>query len=65
MEWLRKDADEIINAGIRAVLPDEAVRRALQEMPCPSGRLILVAAGKAHGRWPGPLSARSGRMPAS
>ena len=47
MEKLRKDADEIIKAGINAVLPDEAVKRALKEMPCPSGRLIIVAAGKA------------------
>ncbi len=47
MEKLRKDADEIINAGISAVLPDEAVKRALKEMAVPSGRLILVAAGKA------------------
>ena len=47
MEWLRKEADEIISAGINAVLPDEAVRRALKEMPLPAGRLILIAAGKA------------------
>ena len=47
MEKLRKDADEIINAGISAVLPDEAVKRALKKMPDPLGRLIIVAAGKA------------------
>ena len=47
MEWLRRDADEIVRAGISAVMPDEAVGRALREMPKPQGRLILVAAGKA------------------
>ena len=47
MEWLRQDADAIISAGIKAVLPDEAVRRALKDMPRPTGRLILISAGKA------------------
>jgi len=47
MEWLRRDADEIVSAGISAVMPDEAVRRALREMPQPQGKLILVATGKA------------------
>ena len=30
---LRKDADAIISASLRAVLPDEAVRRALESLP--------------------------------
>jgi len=47
MERLRKDADAIVDAGIRAVLPDEAVKRALKNMQHPGGKLILVAAGKA------------------
>ena len=47
MEWLRKDADAIISAGINAVLPDEAVKRALAQLKRPGGRLIPVAAGKA------------------
>ena len=47
MEWLRRDADKIVSAGISAVMPDEAVRRALREMPQPQGKLILVATGKA------------------
>ncbi len=47
MDHLRKDADLIVRAGIKAVLPDEAVKRALAEMEYPKGRLILVAAGKA------------------
>ena len=43
---LRAHANTIVAASIRAVLPDEAVRRALtgQEFP---GRVLLVAAGKA------------------
>lgn len=43
---LRHDADTIIQAAIRAVQPDEAVRRALAGKQF-SGRLLLVAAGKA------------------
>ncbi len=44
---LRKDADKIVSASIRAVLPDEAVARALREFTPGSGRTLLVAAGKA------------------
>ena len=47
MKWLREDADAIVSAGIKAVLPDEAVKRAIKDMPAPKGRLILIAAGKA------------------
>lgn len=43
---LRQDADAIIRAAIAAVLPDEAVRRALKGRHF-SGRVLLVAAGKA------------------
>ena len=43
---LRQDADAIIRAAIAAVLPDEAVRRALKGWHFP-GRVLLVAAGKA------------------
>ena len=43
---LRKDADAIIQAAIQAVLPDAAVRRALEHAAFP-GRVLLVAAGKA------------------
>ena len=46
MDDLRNHADTIIRSAIAAVLPDEAVRRALQEKDFP-GRVILVAAGKA------------------
>ena len=43
---MREDARIIIDRAIRAVLPDEAVRRALQGKEFP-GRVVLVAAGKA------------------
>ncbi len=44
---LRDDADEIIDAAIKKVLPDAAVKAALQELPENKGDLYLVAAGKA------------------
>lgn len=44
---LRKDADAIIAASLKAVLPDEAVRRALQSFQPKSGRVLLAATGKA------------------
>ena len=43
---LRRDADAIVRASIEAVLPDAAVRRALENVEFP-GRVLLVAAGKA------------------
>ena len=43
---LRTCADNIIHSAISAVLPDTAVKRALEEAVFP-GRVILVAAGKA------------------
>ena len=43
---LRKDAEYIVNKAIAAVMPDEAVRKALEDKTFP-GRVILVAAGKA------------------
>lgn len=43
---LRADADAIIAASINAVKPDEAVSRALKGRAF-SGRVVLVAAGKA------------------
>ena len=44
---LRNDCDQIIAQAITAVQPDAAVRRALKEITLPSGRVVLVAAGKA------------------
>lgn len=46
-EILREHADRIVQASIAAVLPDEAVRRAMTELPKNKGKTILVAAGKA------------------
>lgn len=43
---LREDGNQIISRAIQAVLPDAAVRRALEGRAFP-GRVILVAAGKA------------------
>ena len=43
---LRSHADRIVESAIQAVLPDEAVIRALEGKTFP-GRVILVAAGKA------------------
>ena len=45
-QLLRSHADAIIGASIQAVLPDEAVKRALEGQTFP-GRVLLVAAGKA------------------
>lgn len=44
---LKKDADFIIDTSIKAVLPDEAVRRALIDFNMPKGKLYLVSVGKA------------------
>lgn len=44
---LRRDADEIIRASIQAVLPDEAVKKALEGRDFGSGKVRMVAAGKA------------------
>ena len=45
-QLLRRDGGRIIRQAIAAVLPDEAVRRALMDRDF-SGRVVLVAAGKA------------------
>lgn len=44
---LREDANKIIAAALDAAMPDTAVRAALEKADFSSGRLILVAAGKA------------------
>ena len=43
---LRRISDNIVEAAIKAVLPDEAVKRALNGIEF-TGRVFLVAAGKA------------------
>ena len=45
-QLLRAHADAIVGTAIRAVQPDDAVRRALEGQNFP-GRILLVAAGKA------------------
>lgn len=44
---IRQDADKIISDSIQAVLPDEAVKTALQNKDFGNGKIYLVAAGKA------------------
>ena len=41
---LRDDADAIIRASLQAVLPDEAVAKALKEYRGNGGKTVLVAA---------------------
>ena len=47
MTDMRKEARQVIDAALRAVLPDNAVQRALRGYTPPPGRLVLVALGKA------------------
>ena len=44
---IRKDAEQIISASLKAVLPDEAVQRALKKYQPGTGKTLLAAAGKA------------------
>ncbi|MBO5493876.1 MAG: glycerate kinase [Pyramidobacter sp.] len=44
---LRSDSDRIIRAALAAALPDTAVRKALDGADFGTGRLVLVAVGKA------------------
>jgi glycerate 2-kinase len=44
---LREDADTIIRAALLAAMPDHAVRQALQNRRFGSGRLVMLAIGKA------------------
>lgn len=44
---LREDAEQIIKKSIRAVLPDEAVRKALKGRQFRQGKLYMVSIGKA------------------
>jgi hydroxypyruvate reductase len=45
-ETLRQDALQIVREAIGHVMPDAAVRRALEGRAFP-GRVVLIAAGKA------------------
>ena len=44
---MKDDALKIVNYAIRKSLPDEAVRAYLERNPLPTGRVILIAIGKA------------------
>ena len=44
---LRTHAETILKAALAAAMPDAAVREALARQDFPTGRLVLVAAGKA------------------
>ena len=44
---LRRDADQIIAASLKAVMPDEAVHNALKDFKPGGGKTIMVAVGKA------------------
>ena len=44
---MRQTADIIINEALAAVMPDNAVEKALRKFDCTTGRTVLVAAGKA------------------
>lgn len=46
-QTLRQDAEQIISASLRAMFPDEAVRRALVDFRPGKGKILLVAVGKA------------------
>ena len=54
---LRKDAEQIIKESLCRVLPDEAVKRTLEEKTFASGNIYLVAVGKA--AWQMAASAQS------
>lgn len=44
---IHQDAEAIITAAIQAALPDTAVKKALANLPEYSGKLVLIAIGKA------------------
>lgn len=44
---IREDAKKIMDAALKAALPDTAVEKALVDLPEVKGKLVLVAAGKA------------------
>ncbi len=44
---LKNDAYKIIDSAITSALPDTAVKKALQELEMPVGKLLLVSIGKA------------------
>lgn len=61
-ERMRSDAEAILSASIRAVLPDRAVARALQGFRPGPGRLLMVSVGKAAWRMAHAALAQLGRV---
>lgn len=62
IEALREVSDHIIEEAIKAVLPDAAVKRALEGKAF-SGKVVLVAVGKsglADGKGSGGMSGETG-----
>ena len=47
MKTLRDDADKIIQTALEDAQPDQAVKKALEKLHAGSGRLFLLAVGKA------------------
>lgn len=47
MGKIRQDAERIIQAALRAALPDSSVKKGLEALPEYSGKLVLVSIGKA------------------
>ena len=44
---MHHDAKAIMDAALRAAMPDTAVEKALRELPEVAGKIVLIAAGKA------------------
>ena len=44
---MKSDADFIMQEALKAVLPDQAVARALEKKQFGSGKIVLVSIGKA------------------
>ena len=47
MSNVKSDASVIIKSAISAVLPGHGVRKALEEVKMPAGKVIVIAVGKA------------------
>ena len=61
-QTLREDAEQIIASSLHAVLPDEAVCRALKDFHPGTGRTLLVAVGKAAWQMANAAAAALGRV---
>ena len=61
-EKLRRDAGQIIDKSLKAVLPDEAVARDLDSFQRGKGQLVLVSVGKAAWQMASAALARLGKV---